>query len=529
MEGIRDVRDESDKNTRIVIELKNDVPPQKILNQLYKHTDLQKDFHLNLIALQNGIQPQLMSVKDVLEAYIEHRKIVVRRRAEFELKKAKEREHILEGFSKALSNIDKIINLIKKSKDKEDAHTNLMKQFKFSDLQATAILELRLSALAALERQKIEDELKEKRAIIKQLELLLKSPEKIKGVIKDELKEIKEKHGDERRTKVVVGGLKEFSEEDLVPQEEAVITLSRGGYIKRGSPEMFKAQKRGGKGIIGGEIADEDFVSHFISANTHDNLLFFTDHGRVFQTRAYDIPAASRTAKGKAIHNFLEIPTNEQVSALISYPTKKTKDFSGSFLVMVTKNGIIKKTKVEDYAHVRKSGIIALTLKKGDLLKWVSLSSGNDDILITTKQGQAIRFKENDCRPMGRTASGVTAIRLKSSDEVRAMEVISQEKVKEMRILVVMANGFAKQTSLKEYKVQRRGGSGIKTAKITQKTGVIVASRGVTDEEELLALSTKGQIIKTTIAGVRVAGRATQGVKLMTLKSGDSLAGFVLL
>lgn len=535
IEGIRDVRDESDKATRIVIELKNDVPPQKILNQLYKHTDLQKDFHLNmtaLAALPNGLQPQLMSLKDVLQYYIEHRKEVVKRRAEFDLKKARERAHILEGLVKALSVIDKIIATIKKSADKEDAHKNLVKTFGFSALQATAILEMRLQALAALEREKLEDELKEKRKLIKELELLLKSPEKMSEVIKSELLGLKEKFGDERRTRVVIGGLKEFREEDLVPQEAAVITLSQDGYIKRSSPDMFKSQKRGGKGLIGSDVGEEDFVTHFVNANTHDNILFFTDSGKVFQTKVYEIPVASRISKGKAVHNFLEIPTTENISAIVSYPVKGDKVIGeDDFLVMVTKNGVIKKTSLEDFLNVRRSGIIALTLKSGDLLKWVNLSSGNDEIIIATANGQAIRFKEKDCRPMGRTASGVTAIRLKKGDSVAGMEIVGSEitKSKEAQLLTVMALGYAKRTPLSQYKVQRRGGSGIKTAKITGKTGQIVAAKAILGQEQLLALSAKGQIIKTEIKTIRVAGRATQGVKIMTLKSGDKLAGIVCL
>ncbi|MDP3956665.1 MAG: DNA gyrase subunit A, partial [bacterium] len=535
IEGIRDVRDESDKETRIVIELKNEVPPQKILNQLYKHTDLQKDFHLNmtaLAALEGGLQPQLMSLKDVLQYYISHREEVVRRRAEFDLMKARERAHILEGLVKALSVIDKIIATIKKSADKEEAHINLVKVFKFSDVQATAILEMRLQALAALERAKLEAELKEKRRLIKELELLLHSPEKITGVIKTELLGLKEKFGDERRTKVVLGGLKEFKEEDLVPKEAAVITFSQSGYIKRGSPDMFKSQKRGGKGLIGSDVDGEDFITHFLNANTHDNILFFTDSGKAFQTKVYEIPVASRTSKGKAVHNFLEIPTTENVSAIVSYPVKNDKVVGeDDFLVLVTKNGVIKKTSLDDFLNVRRSGIIALTLKKDDLLKWANLSSGNDEIIIATANGQAIRFKEKDCRPMGRTASGVTAIRLKKGDIVSGMEIVGSEitKSKEAQLLTVMALGYAKRTPLAQYKIQRRGGSGIKTAKITGKTGPIVAAKAILDQEQLLALSAKGQIIKTEIKTIRIAGRATQGVRIMSLKSGDKLAGIVCL
>ena len=430
IEGIRDIRDESDREgLRIVIELKNDALAQKILNQLYKYTDLQKDFHFNMIALSAGIQPQLFSLKDILLAYVEHRREVVKRRAEFDLKKAKERAHILEGLSKALSVIDKIIETIKKSKDSEEAHQKLVKNFKLTDIQAAAILEMKLRTLAALERQKIEDELKEKRKLIAGLETLLKSPQKILKVIKDELLELKKKYGDERRTKVVVAGLKEFKEEDLIPQEEAVISLSAAGYIKRIPPTTFKAQRRGGKGLIGGEVAEEDLLSHFISADTHDNILFFTDKGKAFQTKVYEIPVGSRTAKGKLIQNFLEIPAGENISAIVSYASIENKQsITDNYLVMTTKNGIIKKTSLEDFSNVRRSGIIAINLSKGDELKWAKLSSGKDEIILTTVFGQAIRFKESQLRPTGRTAAGVKAIRLKGGDFVAGIDIIKKDQ-----------------------------------------------------------------------------------------------------
>ncbi len=521
IEGIKDLRDESDREgMRIVVELKNDVNPQKILNQLYKHTDLQKDFHLNMIALTNGIQPQLLSLKEVLEAYLEHRKIVVERRARFDLTKAKERAHILEGLVKALSVIDKIIAAIKKSKDRQDALLNLVKNFKLTEIQANAILDMKLSALAALERQKIEDELKEKRKLILELEALLKSPAKILAVVKNELLEAKNHYGNARKTKVVASGLKEFKEEDLIPSEEIVITLSQSGYIKRVSPDAIRIQRRGGKGLIGSEVGEEDFIAHFISANTHDNILFFTDKGRVFQTKVYEIPAGTRTAKGKLIQNFLEIPSDEKISAIIAYTTEDEQ-----YLAMATKNGIIKKTSLEDFANVRRSGIIAINLQKGDELKWVKLSSGKDEIILATALGQAIRFKESQLRPMGRAAAGVKAIRLKKDDFVAGLDIIK----KEGKLLVVTENGFAKQTPLKEYKAQSRGGSGIKTAKITSKTGSIVSAQVITEQEELLALSTKGQIIRTKISDIRTAGRATSGVKIMKLKKEDKVAGVVCL
>lgn len=528
IDGIRDVRDESGRDgLRIIIELKTDATPQKVLNQLYQFTDLQKDFHFNMIALANGIQPQLMNLKDILSAYIEHRKEVVKRRTQFDLRKAEERAHILEGLSKALSVIDKIIATIKKSDSREDAHKNLIKNFKLTDIQATAILEMRLQTLAALERQKIEEELKEKKRLIEELTLLLKSPAKILKVIKDKLIEVVKKHGDERRTKVMAGGLSEFKEEDLIPKEETIITLSQGGYIKRVPPTSFKSQKRGGKGLIGSEVAEEDFLTHFIGANTHDDILFFTDRGRVFKTKVYEIPAGTRTAKGKPVHNFLEIPMEETVNAIIAHPTG-----SKGYLVMLTKNGIIKKTPLDAFENVRRTGIIALNLKKGDSLNWVKLSGGKDQIIITTTQGQSIRFKESNVRPMGRTAAGVRGIRLKKNDQVSSMNILPEDeksKIKNQKLLVVMANGYGKQTPLTQYRIQRRGGSGIKTAKITSKTGLIVSAHVIDEEQELLAISAKGQIIRTQISSVRIASRATQGVRIMTLYPGDKVTGIVCL
>lgn len=525
IEGIRDLRDETDRDgIRIVIELKNEVPPQKILNQLYKHTDLQKDFHLNMIALLGGIQPQLLSLRDILVAYVDHRKEVVERRAKFDLMKAKERAHILEGLSKALSHIDEVIATIKKSDSREDARINLIKKFKFTEIQTDAILDMRLQTLAGLERKKIEDELLEKAKLIAELETLLKSPSKLMKLIQTELKEVREKYGDERRTKVISSGLKEFREEDLVPEEEAVITLSESGYIKRLSPTTFKTQKRGGTGLIGSDVGDEDFLTHFISGNTHNNILFFTQSGKVFQTKVYDIPVATRTSKGKLIQNFLEIPAEEKISAVISYGKQEEK----SFLVMVTTAGVIKKTSLKDFANVRKNGLIALNLKKGDSLKWVKISSGKDEIIIVTNKGQSIRFKESQLRPMGRTASGVKAISLKKDDKVTGLDIIDSSK-KGLKLLIITENGFAKQTSLSEYKTQSRGGSGIKTANINDKTGLIVCGRIIETEEDLLAISGKGQLIKTGIASIRTAGRATSGVKIMRLKEGDKIAGIAII
>lgn len=537
LDGIRDVRDESDKEgLRIVVELKNDAVPQKVLNQLYQHTDLQKDFHLNMIALvavsdpgnpgaSRGLQPQVLSLRDVLVQYLAHREVVVRRRASFDLKKAEERAHILTGLAKALSLIDKVIATIKRSADRVEAHANLAKNFKFTDIQTNAILDMRLQTLAGLERKKIEDELKEKQKLIAELQLLLKSPEKIRAAIKGELFGIKERYGDPRRTRIVKSGLKDFREEDLIPDEETIITFSHGGYVKRLPPMSVRSQGRGGKGLIGSDVGEGDFVSHLVAARTHDSILFFTERGRVFQTRVYDIPAGTRTAKGKPIHNFLEIPTDERVTAMVAYASRGAK----GFLTMVTERGIVKRTDITEFENVRRNGIIAIALKKTDRLRWVGLSSGADEVIITTAAGQAIRFKETQARAMGRAAAGVRAIRLRSTDLVSSMDIVpgAKEARKGARLLVVMEHGFGKQTSLDAYKVQRRGGSGVKTAKVTKKTGPIIAAQLVFTEEELFAISAKGQIIRTKVGQVRVARRATQGVKILTLEAGDRLAGMI--
>lgn len=524
--GIRDIRDESDRDgLRITIDLKSDAVPQKIMNQLWRFTDLQKDYHMNMIALaEGGLQPQTMSIRDIIVGFIDHRKDVVVRRTKFELARAKERAHILEGLAKALSVIDKVITAIKKSKNREDAHKNLIRLFKFTGRQADAILEMRLQSLAALERKRVEDELKEKKRIIKELTALLADPKKIAGLIKEELGELKEKFGDERRTKVHTGKLKELGIEDMVPQEDTVITMSGDGYIKRIAPDTFKRQRRGGKGLKGSTLREEDVLAHFIGANTHDNILFFADNGRVFQTKVYEIPVGTRTGKGKAIHNFLEIPSNVKVSAIVTYKDNVKADTS---LVMATKMGIVKKTSLDKFANVRKSGIIAINLSKEDSLKWVKLSGKGSEIILNTRRGRAIRFRESDVRSMGRTAGGVKGITLRKDDEVSSFDVLDSKE--DMNLLVIMANGYAKQTSLKEYKVQRRGGSGILTAKITDKTGELVSSHAIIDETELLAISARGQILRTVIKSIRKAGRATQGVRIMRLEKGDELVGTVCL
>ncbi len=535
VEGIRDIKDLSDREgMQIVIDVKRGGEPQRILNRLYKFTNLQKTFHLNLLALVDGIQPEILSISDVLKYFIKHRQEVITRRTKFELEKCKERAHILEGLMIALNNIDAVIQTIKKSADREEAKLNLIKKFKLTERQAIAILEMRLQTLAGLERKKIADELKEILERIKELIAILKSPEKLKDIITKELRELKEKFGDARRTKVVKGKLGEITEIDLVPLEETMVTLTTGGYIKRINPATYKIQKRGGKGIMGMKTMQDDIVEHFLTANTHDNLLFFTDSGKVFQTQVYEIPEGTRVARGRGVMNFLEVSTDEKVLSLV--PMAKIKESearSEKFLVMVTKNGRIKKTSLDEFENVRKSGIISIKLEAGDLLKKVVKTTGQDDIALVTKNGIAIRFKEKDIRPMGRGAAGVKGIRLKKGDEVIGMDVVSNIEIigdtkKPKRfLLVVMENGYGKRTEISQYKIQGRGGSGVKTAKITAKTGNIVLSsilNDSADDEDLIVISQKGQVIRTATKSISLLGRATQGVRIMKLEDGDKVA-----
>ena len=528
IEGIRDIRDESDREgLRIAIDLKSGANPQKILNSLYKHTDLEKVYHFNMIALVDGIQPQLLRLKDMLKYFVEHRKIVVERRARFDLNKALDRAHILEGLKKALDHIDAIIKTIKASADKETAHKKLMEKFKFSDRQAAAILEMKLQALAGLERQKLEEELKEKLKLIKDLQMLLADPKKILKVVKDELLEIKEKYGDERKTKIVSGAAKIISADDLVPEKEIVIVLTQGGYVKRTDPEAYKAQKRGGMGVIDIETKEEDFVNNFITANTHDDLLFFTDKGKAYQIKAYELPEGKRATKGKSIANFLSITDSEKVTSVLVFP--KSKKETEASLVMVTKNGTIKKADIESFKDVRRNGIIAVKLDKNDELKFAFLASKGDNIIMATKKGQSIMFKESDVRRMGRSAGGVRGMKMVSADEIVGADTV-QLKDKDQSILTMSGIGFGKKTKLKDYRLQRRGGSGIKTAKVTAKTGPLVVAKVINPEfEELIAISQKGQVIKTPLSGIPILGRQTQGVRIMKLKQGDSIASLTCL
>jgi len=523
IDGIKDIRDESDREgLRIVIDMQKDAYPQKILNRLYKFSDLQKTFHLNMLALVDGIQPRVLSLAEVLSYYLLHRQDVITRRLNFDLMKAKERAHILEGLHKCLANIDLVIKIIKSSQSREDAMKNLMARFKLTEIQANAILETKLAALAKLERQKIEDELRALMSLIKELTTTLKDPEKIKEVVKKELKEAKDAFGDERKTRLHVQKIGEIAEEDLIPQEETIITLTQGGYVKRINPSQYKNQKRGGKGMMGMKTLGDDVVEHFLTAMTHDSLLFFTDTGKVFRTQVYEIPEGQRVAKGRGLLNFLELSAEEKILSLNSLG-KEDKEAGMKYLIMVTKNGIIKKTPLEDFDNVRRSGLIAISLKKGDSLKSVRKTTGENEIVLVTKLGQSIHFKEKDIRAMGRTAAGIRGIRLGKGDEVIAMDVIRTDK--QNLLLVVSENGYGKRTDLKEYKIQGRAGGGIKTAQVTSKTGALVYSMILKgDEEDLIVISKKGQVIRTPVNSIAKISRATQGVRVMRLDPGDKVA-----
>jgi len=545
IDGVKDIRDESDKEgLRIVIDLQQEAIAQKILNRLYKFSDLQKTFHLNMLALVDGIQPRVLNLAELLNYYLLHRKEVVYRRVKYDLEKAKERAHILEGLNKCLGKIDEVIRVIKNSANREEAKNNLMKRFKLTEIQANAILETKLSALAKLERKKIEDELKEMLSKIKEWTFILKSPQKIKEAIKKELRDLKENFGDERRTKVHLQKVGEIAEEDLIPLEETIITITQGGYIKRLNPATYKIQKRGGKGILGMKTVGEDIVEHFLTAQTHDALLFFSDSGKVFRTPVYEIPEGTRVAKGRGLLNFLEISPQEKVLSLM--PLGGANQGLSKYLAIATKDGIIKKTALEEFENVRRSGLIAITLKKGDALRKVSKTTGEDEIILVTKKGQSIRFKEKEIRSMGRSAAGVKGIRLKKGDEVVGMDVIKAQSSKlkaqssKEYLLVVTENGYGKRTDLKEYRLQGRGGTGIKTAKVTPKTGNLVASKALTtrvlakgeneakaslpDEEDLIVISQRGQVIRTAISSIAVLSRPTQGVRIMRLEEGDKVA-----
>ncbi len=543
LEGIRDLRDESDKDgIRIVIELKRDAVPRKVLNQLFAHSSLQRTFHVNLLALVDGIQPRVLTLKALLEQFLDHRRTVVTRRSEYDLRRAKERTHILEGLVRALEHIDAVIATIKRSETREDAHKNLMQQFKLSDVQATAILEMRLQTLAGLERKNVERELVEKRRLVRELTDLLGSPKKIIGVVVAELESLQKQFGDARRTEVVARPIGEFSAEDLVPDEDTVITVTSAGYVKRMPIAAYRVQRRGGKGVIGMTTKEEDTVETLLVTRAHADVLFFTNLGRVFAAKAYDLPLASRAAKGQALQNFLSLGAGEKVTAVLALPkgtvqprgergSSRSRTPAGDFLVMVTRQGTVKRVPLAEFASVRRSGLVVIRLHSGDTLDWVARSRGSDQVMLVTSKGQAIRFKETDVRPMGRPAAGVKGMRLRRGDEIIGMTLIPAElKGTDVHVLVLTEHGYGKRTVLSAYKIQRRSGSGIKTANVTSKTGPVVGMAltpaTVDQEATVIVTSAKGQVIRVPLNSISVLGRSTQGVRVMRLDAEDTLASF---
>ncbi|MBI4128202.1 MAG: DNA gyrase subunit A [Parcubacteria group bacterium] len=528
IEGVRDVRDESDKEgIRIVVELKKDAYPKNVLNQLYKFTPLETSFHVNLLALVGGIEPTTLTLKTALAEFLKHRFTIVEKRSRFDLVRAEERLHILEGFKKALGEIDAVIQTIKRAHDRSDAKVKLMAKFAFSDRQAEAILDLRLSQLAALERQKIEDEYQEKVRLIASLKELLSHPKKMWEVIRKELIALKATYADERRTTIVPQPVGEFKEEDLIPDYSTVIVRTESGYVKRIRPELFKTQHRGGKGLTGMVTKEMDAVVEVVATSTHAELLLFTNRGRVFRLKAYEIPEGSRVAKGKAMVNFLELASEEYVTALVPSTSKGMK-----YLVMATRLGVVKKTALSDFASVRRSGLIAIRLGEGDLLRWVMPVSGDHEILLSSKHGKTIRFSERDIRGMGRQASGVRGMKLAKGDELIDMEVI-ERSIPQLELLVVTKAGLGKRTKLASFRKQHRGGKGLKLLSTTVRTGTAVTTMLLSESQrntmDLLLISARGQTIRIPVRSISLLGRQAQGVRIMRLSEGDSVASATLL
>lgn len=522
--SISDLRDESARgNVRVVIELKKDAYPKKVLNQLYKLTALQTNFHYNMLALVDGKQPRILGLRDILSEFIKHRRSVVRRRTEFELKKAEARAHILEGYKIALDHIDEVIKTIRASKTQEEAEKSLIAKFGLSEIQAKAILAMQLRRLTGLEREAIENELRELLALIEKLKGILADEQEILNIIKNELIEMKEKYGDQRRSKMINHELGKFSDEELIPEEDSVVLLTSENYIKRTLASDYRKQNRGGKGKRGMTTKETDVIEHMIPAGTHDWLLFFTNRGRVFRLKAYEVPAASLQAKGVAAVNLLQLQPEEKITAIIKFE-KDAKD--DGYLFMATVKGTIKKTPVKDYANIRTNGLIAIKLDDGDELRWIKRSSGNDDILISTSAGQAIRFNEKDARSMGRAARGVRGVRLRPNDSVVGMDIANDDRI----LLVISENGYGKATKISNFPSHKRGGVGIKAAVVTAKTGPIISVKTIQqDDVEALLVSTQGQTIRVSLKDIPVLGRTTQGVRIMKTSNDDSVASVGLM
>lgn len=520
---IADARDESARGkVRVVVELKKDAYPKKILNQLYKLTGLQTSFHYNVLALVNGIQPKVMGLKEILAEFIKHRQGVIRRRTEFELRKAKERAHILEGLKIALDHIDEVIKTIRESYD--DADKRLMERFGLSEIQAAAILAMQLRRLQGLERDKIEEELKQLHELIKKLESILADENEILRVVKEELLAMKEKYGDERRSKIINHELGKFSDEELIPEEESVILLTSENYIKRTLVSDYRRQNRGGKGKRGMTTKEEDVIDQVVQASSHDYLLFFTNMGRIFRLKAYEVPAASLSAKGVAAVNLLQLQPEEKITAIIKHEKNANED---GYLFMATKKGTVKKTPVKDYANVRTNGLIAIKLDEGDELRWIKRTTGENDVIISTSAGQAIRFNEKDTRPMGRSARGVRGVRLRPNDSVVGMDIVTGD---DQTLLVVSEKGFGKRTKVSNFPSHKRGGVGIKAAVVTAKTGPIISVQTIDPEiTEALLVSQNGQTIRLGLSDIKLLGRTTQGVTIMRLSDGDAVSSIGLM
>lgn len=520
--GLSDIRDESARGSvRVVIDLKKDAYPKKLLNQLYKLTPLQMNFHYNMLALVDGIQPRVLGLRDILSEYLKHRQIVVRRRVEYDLRQAKARAHILEGLKIALDHIDEVIATIRASATTEEAQANLIKKFKLSDLQAQAILAMQLRRLAGLERKKVEDELAELLKLIGKLETILADEKKILAIIKQELQDLREQYGDERRTKIVPQELGKLTDEDLVPDEQVVVTLTSANYIKRTSINDYKRQGRGGKGRRGMSTRDEDVIEHVVNTSTHDFLLFFTNKGRVFRLKTYEVPAVGLNAKGVALINLLQLQPEEVVSSVVNI----NKGIKTGHMFMCTVKGVVKKTSFENYQNVRSSGLITIKLDDGDELRWIRMTSGDDEVIISTSQGQAIRFHERDVRAMGRASRGVRGIRLRAGDSVIGMDIVE----KESSLFVISKFGYGKRTKVSQFTPHARGGVGIRSAVVNEKTGALVGVKNLTsNEQEVIIISNNGQTIRLGLKDIPELGRATQGVRIMRLNDGDSIASLAL-
>src|SRR5262249_5512683 len=517
IEGIRDVRDESDRSgMRLVIILKQDAQPKKVLNALYKHTQMQTTFGVNMLALvEGGLQPRVLTLKRMLQEHIDHRREVIRRRTQFELEKARARAHILEGLKIALDNLDAVIRMIRESRNAESARNNLMRNFKLSEIQATAILEMQLRRLAALERRKIEEEYKEVIKLIAELEDILANPRKVLHLIAEDLKYLREKYGDDRRTRIIPDADGEVSDEDLIPDVKVLVTLTERGYVKRLQADTYRTQRRGGRGIKGMVTREQDVVRHILTCNTMDDLLFFTDRGKVYQLKAHEVPDASRTAKGLPLVNLISLEPGEQVTSVLAVP-----DFDeGEYLIMATVRGKIKRTILKEYSQVRSNGLIAIGLEEGDLLGWVAMTQGYEDVLMTTARGQTIRFTQDQVRPMGRPASGVIGINLDDKDRVVSMDLVQDDAA----LLVVTANGFGKRTALPEYPTKGRCTGGVITIRLRPKDE-IAAAHVVRDTSLLTFITTSGTVMRCHVADISQLGRATQGVTILNVGKGDLVA-----